>query len=48
MQDGHVILLGSADIILLRIIEVDDFIAKLWQAHLKVKEEGYVQVCALL
>jgi hypothetical protein len=27
-----------------RIIDVDDFIAKLWQVHLKVKEEGYVQV----
>jgi hypothetical protein len=27
-----------------RLIEVDEFIAKLWQVHLKVKEEGYVQV----
>lgn len=27
-----------------RIAEVDDFIAELWQVHLKVKEEGYVQV----
>jgi hypothetical protein len=27
-----------------RIIDVDDFIAELWQVHLKVKEEGYVQV----
>jgi hypothetical protein len=27
-----------------RIIEVDEFIAELWQVHLKVKEEGYVQV----
>ncbi|TAQ85174.1 hypothetical protein B7494_g6505 [Chlorociboria aeruginascens] len=25
------------------IIEVDDFIAKLWQVHLEVKKEGYVQ-----
>ena len=27
-----------------RILEVDGFIAQLWQVHLKVKEEGYVQV----
>lgn len=27
-----------------RILEVDEFIADLWQVHLKVKEEGYVQV----
>lgn len=27
-----------------RIIEVDQFIADLWQVHLKVKKEGYVQV----
>jgi hypothetical protein len=27
-----------------RIIEVDEFIAELWQIHLKVKKEGYVQV----
>jgi hypothetical protein len=27
-----------------RILEVDEFIAELWQVHLKVKEEGYVQV----
>jgi hypothetical protein len=27
-----------------RILEVDEFIAQLWQVHLKVKEEGYVQV----
>ena len=30
-----------------RIIEVDDFIAELWKVHLKVKDEGYVQVCLL-
>lgn len=24
---------------------MDEFIAELWQVHLKVKEEGYVQVC---
>ena len=30
-----------------RIIEVDGFIAELWQVHLKVKEEGYVQVYML-
>lgn len=29
-----------------RILEVDEFIAELWQVHLKVKEEGYVQVCS--
>lgn len=27
-----------------RILAVDEFIAELWQVHLKVKEEGYVQV----
>ena len=27
-----------------RLIEVDDFIAKLWDVHLAVKKEGYVQV----
>ncbi len=27
-----------------RIVEVDEFIAELWKVHLKVKEEGYVQV----
>lgn len=32
----------------LRIIEVDEFIAELWQVHLKVKEEGYVQVCQIV
>jgi len=29
------------------IIEVDDFIAELWQVHLKVKEEGYTQDLSL-
>lgn len=28
-----------------RIQEVDEFIADLWKVHLKVKEQGYVQVC---
>lgn len=27
--------------------DVDDFVAKLWQTHLKVKEEGYVQDLSL-
>ena len=27
-----------------RIVEVDEFIADLWKVHVKVKEEGYVQV----
>ena len=30
-----------------RLIDVDDFIAKLWEVHLSVKKEGYVQVCSL-
>ncbi|KAF4635990.1 hypothetical protein G7Y89_g2098 [Cudoniella acicularis] len=30
-----------------RILEVDEFIAELWQVHLKVKEEGYVQNLSL-
>lgn len=29
------------------LLEVDDFIAKLWNVHLKVKEEGYVQNLSL-
>ncbi|TVY46746.1 Glutathione synthetase large chain [Lachnellula occidentalis] len=29
------------------ILEVDEFIAELWQIHLKVKEEGYVQSLSL-
>ncbi|KAG0652334.1 Phytochelatin synthetase [Hyphodiscus hymeniophilus] len=29
------------------IIEVDEFIAELWQVHLKVKQEGYTQSLAL-
>ncbi|KAG9234271.1 hypothetical protein BJ875DRAFT_19637 [Amylocarpus encephaloides] len=29
------------------ILEVDEFIAELWQVHLKVKEEGYVQNLSL-
>ncbi len=28
-----------------RLIEIDDFMADLWKVHLKVKEEGYAQVC---
>jgi len=31
-----------------RIVEVDQFIAELWNVHLKVKEEGYVQVSSLV
>lgn len=30
-----------------RIMEVDDFIAKLWEVHLAVKKEGYVQDLSL-
>jgi hypothetical protein len=33
-----------ADSIRDRLIKVDDFIESLWSIHLKVKEEGYVQV----
>jgi hypothetical protein len=39
-----VVLLCVQDANSYRIIEVDEFIAGLWQVHLKVKEEGYVQV----
>ena len=28
-----------------RIQEVDEFIADLWKVHLKVKDQGYIQVC---
>ena len=31
-----------------RIVEVDDFIAKLWDVHLAVSKEGYVQVSSCL
>ena len=27
-----------------RLVEVDDFIANLWNVHLAVKQEGYAQV----
>jgi hypothetical protein len=27
-----------------RLIDIDDFTGKLWQIHLAVKKEGYVQV----
>jgi hypothetical protein len=27
-----------------RLIDVDDFIAKLWDIHLSVRREGYIQV----
>ena len=27
-----------------RLLDVDDFIAQLWDVHLKVKQEGYIQV----
>lgn len=30
-----------------RIMEFDDFIAKLWDVHLAVKKEGYIQVFML-
>ncbi len=29
---------------ILRLLDVDEFIARLWQIHLAVKEQGYVQV----
>jgi hypothetical protein len=35
---------GHLTLTFLSIIEVDEFIAELWRVHLKVKEEGYVQV----
>jgi len=38
---------GFLEEIVQQIIEVDDFIAELWQVHLKVKEEGYVQNLSL-
>jgi hypothetical protein len=31
-----------------RVAGGDDFIANLWNVHLRVKEEGYVQVCVVL
>lgn len=30
-----------------RVRSGDDFIGKLWDTHLRVKKEGYTQVCAL-
>lgn len=38
----------SQTLIFLSIIEVDEFIAELWRVHLKVKEEGYVQVWSFI
>lgn len=35
---------GSDSFFYARVIGGDDFIASLWNVHLKVKEEGYVQV----
>jgi hypothetical protein len=26
------------------LVDIDDFVGKLWQTHLAVKKEGYVQV----
>jgi hypothetical protein len=31
-----------------RVAGGDEFIANLWNVHLRVKEEGYVQVCVVL
>ncbi|KAI9653352.1 MAG: hypothetical protein M1831_006057 [Alyxoria varia] len=36
--------LGS---VITQLAEIDDFIAKLWHIHLKVKEEGYIQPLSL-
>ena len=33
-----------SNIFLARLVDVDDFIANLWNIHLAVKKEGYVQV----
>ena len=27
-----------------RLVDIDEFVGKLWQTHLAVKKEGYVQV----
>ena len=29
---------------MIRLVEIDDFMANLWKVHLKVKEEGYANV----
>lgn len=29
---------------LLRLVDIDEFMAELWKVHLAVKKEGYVQV----
>lgn len=28
-----------------RLVDIDDFVAKLWEIHVAVKKEGYVQAC---
>lgn len=28
-----------------RLLDIDDFVAKLWNVHLAVQKEGYAQVC---
>ena len=30
--------------LLLRLVEIDEFMAELWKVHLAVKKQGYVQV----
>lgn len=35
-------------ILFYRLIDIDDFVAKLWRTHLEVKKEGYVQVWLIL
>lgn len=30
--------------LLIRLVEIDEFMAELWKVHLAVKKEGYAQV----
>lgn len=30
----------------LRLLEIDDFVARLWKIHLAIEKEGYAQVCS--
>jgi hypothetical protein len=32
------------DAAVVRLVEIDEFMAELWKVHLAVKKEGYVQV----
>lgn len=38
------VLLVFISLLICRLVDIDDFVKRLWQTHLAVKKEGYVQV----